>query len=245
MSRVVGVGKITSAAGPRGRGVYDARMRTRLAAVSSAAVLMLSLSACGEDDAAPDAAGPDTTAAAPSCDYEPNDRAVVDGIELPPAEPTVEGDVPVTLDTSVGDLALTLTADATPCTVGSFVSLAEQGYFDGTSCHRLTDWGVLQCGDPSGTGSGGPGYSFADELTGDETYPAGTLAMANAGADTNGSQFFVLYMDTGLPAAYTVFGNIDEATAQTITDVAAAGSTPPSDGTPNKEVRIESVTISD
>lgn len=219
-------------------------MRIRLAAVSSAAVLMLSLSACGEDDAAPDAA-PDAADPAPSCDYVPNEPGVVDGIEPPPAEPTVEGDVPVTLDTSVGDLALTLTADETPCTVGSFVSLAEQGYFDGTSCHRLTDWGVLQCGDPSGTGSGGPGYSFADELTGEETYPAGTLAMANAGADTNGSQFFVLYTDTGLPAAYTVFGSIDEATAQTITDVAGAGSTPPSDGTPNTEVRIESVTISD
>src|SRR5690606_21777336 len=111
----------------------------------------------------------------------------------PPAEPTASGTVPATIRTSAGDLAVSLDADAAPCTVNSFLSLAQQGYFDETPCHRLTTSGifVLQCGDPTGTGTGGPGYEFPDELTGSETYPAGTLAMANAGPDTNGSQFFV------------------------------------------------------
>ena len=83
---------------------------------------------------------------------------------------------------------LTLDADEAPCTVNSFVSLAQQGYFDDTTCHRLTTTkesgiSVLQCGDPTGTGTGGPGYAFDDELSGSETYPAGTLAMANAGPE--------------------------------------------------------------
>ena len=97
-----------------------------------------------------------------------------------------------------------LDADAAPCTVNSFVSLAEQGYFDGTSCHRLTTRRPASPCCSAATrpapARGGPGYSFADELTGEETYPAGTLAMANAGPDTNGSQFFIVYGDTPLAA---------------------------------------------
>ena len=96
------------------------------------------------------------------------------------------------------------------------MSLATQGYFDGTICHRLTTLeesgiAVIQCGDPSGTGSGGPGYTFADETTGDEKYTAGVIAMANRGPDTNGSQFFIVYDDSPLPPDYTVFGSIDDA----------------------------------
>ena len=105
------------------------------------------------------------------------------------------------------------------------MSLAEQGYFDATPCHRLTTQGifVLQCGDPTGTGTGGPGYSFDDELSGDETYPAGTLAMANAGPNTNGSQFFIVYEDTQLPPAYAVFGTVDEAGIKIVQEVAEKG----------------------
>ena len=97
------------------------------------------------------------------------------------------------------------------------MSLAEQGYFDDTTCHRLTTQGifVLQCGDPTATGGGGPGYSFEDELDGAEKYPAGTIAMANAGPDTNGSQFFLVYEDTELPPSYTTFGTIDDAGLET------------------------------
>ena len=105
------------------------------------------------------------------------------------------------------------------------MSLAEQGYFDDTTCHRLTTKGifVLQCGDPTATGSGGPGYSFEDELDGSEKYPAGTIAMANAGPDTNGSQFFLVYEDTELPPSYTTFGTIDDAGLDVVEEVADAG----------------------
>lgn len=82
---------------------------------------------------------------------------------------------------------------------------------------------MVQCGDPTGSGSGGPGYSFADELKGDETYTAGTVAMANSGPDTNGSQFFILYRDSALPAAYTVFGHVDAASLKVIAAMAAQG----------------------
>ena len=142
---------------------------------------------------------------------------------------------------------MTLDAEGAPCTVNSFLSLAEQEYFDDTDCHRLTTEGifVLQCGDPTGTGSGGPGYSFADELDGSETYPAGTLAMANAGPDTNGSQFFVVYDDSSLPADYTVFGALDEASTKTVADIAEKGTdSGASDGAPKEKVTIESVSAS-
>ena len=159
------------------------------------------------------------------------------------------GQVTGTMTTNLGDLDLTLDADKTPCTVNSFVSLAKQGYFDSTSCHRLTTQGiyVLQCGDPTGTGMGGPGYSFKDELSGSETYPAGTLAMANAGADTNGSQFFIVYADTKLdPAAYTVFGHVDAAALKVVRDIAAKGTEDGSpDGAPADPVTITRVTVDD
>lgn len=118
----------------------------------------------------------------------------------------------MTLLMEEGEVTITLDRSAAPCTVNSFLALAEQGYFDDTTCHRLVDTGifVLQCGDPTATGMGGPGYVFDDELTGDETYPPGTVAMANAGPDTNGSQFFMVWAETELPASYTVFGTLDE-----------------------------------
>ena len=99
---------------------------------------------------------------------------------------------------------------------------------------------MLQCGDPSASGTGGPGYSFADELSGSETYPAGTLAMANSGPDTNGSQFFIVLADADLPPAYTVFGTVDAAGLKVAQDIEADGNGP--DGVaPAKDVVIESV----
>jgi len=120
-----------------------------------------------------------------------------------------------TLQTSCGDITVELLADRAPQTVNSFVFLARHGYFDGTRIHRIdTSIDVLQGGDPTGTGSGGPGYSIPDELTGDETYGPGTLAMANAGANTGGSQFFLITGDDGhnLDAnpAYTIFGTVTD-----------------------------------
>ena len=147
-------------------------------------------------------------------------------VDLPPASGVANtGTTTVTLKLNDKPLGLTLDQERTPCTTNSFVSLSKQGYFDGSACHRLADSGifVLQCGDPTATGTGGPGYQFADELTGEETYPAGTLAMANAGPGTNGSQFFIVFADTTLAPNYTVFGMIDAAGLKTALAIAAGG----------------------
>jgi peptidyl-prolyl cis-trans isomerase B (cyclophilin B) len=139
-----------------------------------------------------------------------------------------------------------LTAQA-PCTTFSFRFLAEHQYFDHTHCHRLTTKGifVLQCGDPTGTGSGGPGYSFNDENLAGATYPAGTVAMANAGPNTNGSQFFFVWKDTTLPPDYTPFGRVTSGMA-VLQKIAAAGEDDqngPGDGFPTLPVDISHVTI--
>lgn len=224
-------------------------MRSRpLAAVGGLLVVAaLTLSGCsGSDDGSTASDTAPTTGT--TCSYTEAGSTAAKEVDPPPATATATGQVPVTISTSVGDITAELDADTTPCTVSSFVSLAEQGYFDDTSCHRLTTAGifVLQCGDPTGSGSGGPGYSFPDELSGKETYPAGTLAMANAGADTNGSQFFIVYGDTALPPSYTVFGQIDDAGVQVVTDVAEAGTDDAfgsGDGHPTTPVDITKVTV--
>lgn len=222
----------------------------------AAPVLALVLTACGDtteptdpgsSTATESEAGGDAEGAA--CTYLSDGSPAAKEAELPPERAANTGEVPATITTSAGEIAVTLDADATPCTVNSFTSLAEQGYFDDTQCHRLTGGSglsVLQCGDPSATGSGGPGYSFGDELTGEETYPAGTLAMANAGPDTNGSQFFMVYADSQLQPDYTVFGTIDEAGVAILEEVAAEGSdnaNGPGDGRPLTEVTISGVSI--
>ena len=184
------------------------------------------------------------TADVSECSY-PAD-ASGSAVEPPSGSPSAIAAVPVVLDTTWGQLSVQLDGVQAPCTVNSFLSLAEQGYFDGTDCHRLTTEGifVLQCGDPTGTGTGGPGYSFADELSGQETYPAGTLAMANAGPDTNGSQFFIVYADTPLPPNYTVFGQVDPAGITAVAEAASAGtSTGAGDGPPKTPATIKGVVL--
>ncbi len=159
---------------------------------------------------------------------------------------TFNGDAP---GQAGGDVTITMDRGKTPCAVNSFVSLAEQGFFTDTSCHRLADSGlfVLQCGDPSGEGSGGPGYSFADEVTGTESYTRGTVAMANGGPDTNGSQFFLVWEDSALPPAYTVFGAMDSESRDVVAGMAAEGQDGTNaDGTgkPNNPAKITAVTES-
>ena len=218
-------------------------MLTRpLAALACLTVLGgLLLGGCGDDDGSSATEGP-------ACTYSDDGRPAAKKADLPPDHATVSGTVDAQMSTSIGDLGLQLDAEQAPCTVNSFVSLAKQGYFDQTSCHRLTTSGifVLQCGDPTGTGGGGPGYAFDDELTGKEKYPAGTLAMANAGPDTNGSQFFIVYGDTALPPSYTVFGSVDAAGLAAVKKVARAGTdnaNGPGDGHPRTAVEIESVSV--
>ncbi|MEO7234705.1 MAG: peptidylprolyl isomerase [Lapillicoccus sp.] len=204
-------------------------------------VAAMSLTACGGDDTTAVDSGSAPTV---SCSYPTNPAGAAKQVDPPSAKAAKSGDVDVTISTTVGDLEATLGRDATPCTVNSFLSLADQGYFDDTKCHRMTTSGifVLQCGDPTGTGSGGPGYSFADELDGTETYGPGTLAMANAGPDTNGSQFFIVYADSPLPPSYAVFGHVDDAAVATVEGVAKKGvSGGQGDGAPNEDVTISSV----
>ena len=155
------------------------------------------------------------------------------------------GTVTATMQLKAGTVTLTMDRAKAPCTVRNFESLASQQYFDATACHRLVDTGIfiLQCGDPTGTGRGGPGYSFADELTGQETYPRGTVAMANAGPDTNGSQFFIVWQDTELDPNYTVFGTIDEPSLNVIASIASQGVDGGDGVSPIADASITSVTL--
>jgi len=163
------------------------------------------------------------------------------------------------MTTNQGNIGLQLDNAKSPCTVNSFASLAQQGFFNGTPCHRLTTsegLAVLQCGDPTGQGTGGPGYQFDNEYPTNQfqpddpklqepvVYPRGTLAMANAGPGTNGSQFFLVYKDSELPPNYTVFGTIDQTGLATLDKIAAAGTADGSqDGKPKDDVQVKSIQL--
>ncbi|MBP0458507.1 peptidylprolyl isomerase [Streptomyces montanisoli] len=165
------------------------------------------------------------------------------------------------LKTNRGDVAIAMNAAKTPHTVNSFKYLADKGFFDNTKCHRLTTQGiyVLQCGDPKGDGTGGPGYTIPDEnlsslgkagADGSVTYKAGTVAMANTGQPhTGGSQFFLVYKDSKLKPSYTPFGTMDSAGLKLVKNVAkdgVEGSTkkqPVTDGAPKDAVTVQKATV--
>ena len=151
--------------------------------------------------------------------------------------------------TNMGTYSAVLDAAKAPGTVNNFVSLARNKYFDGTTCHRAIPGFMIQCGDPTATGSGGPGYKFADELPAAGEYKIGSLAMANSGANTNGSQFFVISGDQGvsLPPNYTLFGQVTEGLDTTVVALDAAGNDDPSSNgvPPLTEITIESITITE
>jgi peptidyl-prolyl cis-trans isomerase B (cyclophilin B) len=201
-------------------------------------------------------AGEPTETAAPvstvACTYSPAPTGQVVDVGTPPDADAVpaEGTVGLTMATNQGDLRLTLDRTSAPCAAHSFTFLAEQGFFDGSPCHRMVTqetFGVLQCGDPTGSGTGGPGYSFAEEVTPQTTYPRGTVAMANSGTPgSTGSQFFLVFTDSKLAPDYTVVGTVDEAGLQVLDAIAAAGDDgsfepSPGGGAPNTPVTIESM----
>lgn len=148
----------------------------------------------------------------------PSLSAPSDAITTPMAQWTYQGQLPaekisgkiVRISTEHGDIVFRLFADTAPLTVSNFVYLTEGGYFNGLTFHRYEPGFVIQGGDPSGNGTGGPGYSFEDELNDDYTYSRGMVAMANRGPDTNGSQFFIMLDDAPLPKAYSIFGEVLE-----------------------------------
>ena len=187
-------------------------------------------------------------AADKACAYTPNGEPPAKPVQPPqPPGPDAPKTQAVTLQTSQGEIPVTLDYGKAPCAANNFAHLAKSDYFDNTDCHRLTNTAglkVLQCGDPSGTGSGGPGYSFPDEVGPDTKYPRGTLAMANSGPDTNGSQFFVVYGDSQLDPKYTAFGTVGEPGLQTVDKVAGAGdASGTGDGKPKLPVRIEDAAV--
>lgn len=208
------------------------------------------------------AAAPAAVTTSGPCGYtatpeDPSPRPV--SLPPDPLHTPDKGIVKVLLATNQGPMLLSLDRAKAPCTVQSFLHLAKSRFYDFTTCHRLTLYDtlkVLQCGDPTGTGERGPGYSYKDELPtdlpdwpGDTTgtrkvYARGTLAMANAGPDTNGSQFFLVFADSRLRPNYTVFGSIDRLGLKALDRIAAAGIKPtaeepaPVDGTPNRTTNI-------
>ncbi len=146
-----------------------------------------------------------------------------------------------TLDTSHGEIVIELDAARSPLAVNNFVFLANDEYYDGVIFHRVIEKFMIQGGDPTGSGTGGPGYRFRDELEGDGDYSRGTVAMANAGPNTHGSQFFICHTDAGLPHSYTIFGKVTSG-LETVDSIATT-STDKSDR-PLEEVKLNKVTVS-
>lgn len=191
-----------------------------------------------------------------TCDYTKSGKAARE-VSLPGTDGiSTKGTVTVKLDTNRGPIDMKLDRSASPCTVNAVEHLAKEGFYNDTVCHRITTDGifVLQCGDPTGTGTGGPGFQFKNEYPSDQstipqqqpiTYPRSSIAMANSGPDTNGSQFFLNYKDSKLPPAYTYFGTIGKeglATLDAIAEKGAEGGA--KDGKPAEEVRITTATVS-
>ena len=194
-----------------------------------------------------------TTKAPDPCEKAPEAKVKQQSWKKEPAL-TIDksADYAMKLATTCGDIDIALKTAAAPHTVNSFDFLAGKGFFDHTKCHRLTTNSiyVLQCGDPTGSGSGGPGYTIPDENLKDKslkknTYPAGTVAMANTGQKhTGGSQFFLVYKDSPLPPSYTPFGTISTAGMKVLKKIADAGeNTGAGDGAPNATVVINKATV--
>jgi peptidyl-prolyl cis-trans isomerase B (cyclophilin B) len=204
-----------------------------------------------------------TPSAAPSvsvkpgeCGYQPLPAEAAQGakeVGKPPVKP-VKGKYKMTMHTSLGTIVATVDGTKAACTVNSFKYLASKKFFNNTNCHRLVTEGikVLQCGDPTGTGTGGPSYGFANEnvpkagKSGQATYKRGVIAMAHSSApNSNGSQFFIVYGDSPLPADYTVFGQITKG-MDVVDSVAKAGAAP-ADQTgntaPKKKIEIKDLTV--
>ncbi|HET6816068.1 MAG TPA: peptidylprolyl isomerase [Mycobacteriales bacterium] len=226
----------------------------RVVAAGVTALSALVLAGCGSSSSGgegnPAIVSPSATSAAPAaggapgCQPPPSAAPQQQHYSSEPKLTIAPTTYTATIVTNCGTITVAMDGRAAPHTVNSFVFLAGKHYFDNTKCHRLTTAGiyVLQCGDPTGTGTGGPGYQFRDENLSGASYPAGRVAMANAGPGTNGSQFFFVYANTQLPPNYTPFGKVT-AGLDILKAIAAKGSNPPGDGAPNQPVVITSFTV--
>ena len=206
------------------------------------------------DEAAPTPAPTPTPIPVPAgtanCSYAPDGSTASKEVGTPPSVANATGNYEATIQINKKPVVVELDAAAAPCAVNNFVYLAKAKYFDNTECHReLNSPGtyVLQCGDPDATGRGGPGYTFADENLEGATYEAGIVAMANAGIDTNGSQFFMMFKDSEFQPDYVPFGKIISG-LDVLTDIANDG-TKVSEETgandvPKRKALIEKVAVS-
>jgi peptidyl-prolyl cis-trans isomerase B (cyclophilin B) len=194
-------------------------------------------------------ASPSASTGAASCEWAPDGSGSVVDADPPPSAVPATGTAQLRMSTGQGELVLTLDRSGAPCAAQALVSLAQQGFFDGSPCHRETDSDglqVLQCGDPTGKGAGGPPWSYPTQVDGSETYPRGTVAMANSGQGFDGSQFFLVWGDAQLPPDYTVVGTVDPGGLAVLDTIAAAGndgSNGPGDGAPTDPVIISSMTV--
>ncbi|WP_235912331.1 peptidylprolyl isomerase [Ruania zhangjianzhongii] len=240
--------------------------RKRIIAASVVAVLIaagaIALIVTQQGESVPEAADTPTPAAeeTPGEETAPGEDSSLEPLPTtapqpysapPPATDALDTDWQGTIHTNMGDISVTLAGADAPQAVSSFLMLAGDGYFDGTACHRLLPDSLLQCGDPTASGTGGPGYSFGpvENAPSDDVYPAGTLAMARQGnnGESMGSQFFLVFEEVTLPSdeagGYTVFGQITEG-LDILQQIGAAGTAEgSSDGRPAENVIIESVDI--
>ncbi len=244
------------------RRIQREQRRKRTTAIVVVVVVLTVVGAIVAFAALGSSAKPADQAAAPAagaCTYGKSPQEPARPVGVPTnTDPAKQGTVALTITTNQGAVPITLDRSKAPCTVESFMSLASAKYFDDSPCHRLVTEGslkVLQCGDPSGTGTGGPGYTIPDELpTGlapaggtASVYPRGAVAMANTGSpDSGGSQFFLVYADSQLPPKYTIFGTIAEPGIKVLEKIAAAGddgSISAGGGKPKLATTIQSVTL--
>lgn len=240
--------RLTTSARPR------PTLRTTLGVLALAAPL--ALAGCGADDSTTeDASATGTAASSPSA--ADSGTAEPAAAECPPADGAADRsttfasappmcltpgvDYSAVITTDAGEVTVDLLEEKAPETVNNFVFLARNNYYEGITFHRVIPGFMIQGGDPQGTGSGGPGYQFADELPADGEYEIGSLAMANAGPDTNGSQFFIITGESGvsLPPDYSLFGTVTEG-MEAVTAIEGDGS---SQGSPRTVHTIESVEI--
>jgi peptidyl-prolyl cis-trans isomerase B (cyclophilin B) len=215
-----------------------------------AAVVLVVTQVGGNDSttaAAPSpSASASTSAVSGDCTYTKGTEAATKSAGQPPnAKVATTGTATVDVVTTQGNMTFSLDRAKAPCTVNSFLFLAGKKYFDNTPCHRVTtgaSFGVLQCGDPGGTGGGSPGYTFKDELDPNGKYTTGVLAMANSGPNTNGSQFFVVYKDTQLAPNYTIFGKVTKG-LDVVDKVAKGGAQTGQDGKPKIPISLKTLTV--
>jgi len=230
------------------------RLRLRPAALSLLAVLPLALAACGSDDSGdspssqastpPGSSAPATGATAAAAECPPEAGTEQRTTSFPAAPPMClkpDADYSARVTTDAGAFTVDLLEKKAPNTVNNFVFLARNHFYDGIAFHRVIPGFMIQGGDPQGTGSGGPGYEFPDELPAAGEYAVGSMAMANAGPDTNGSQFFVVTGPNGvsLPPQYSLFGTVTEG-METVKKIEADGSQA---GTPTTKHTIQKVEV--